>query len=71
MKYYENGSINPLSCGCVMIPSENKYTHYVHPECKFDNGKLTTISGYEYRPWYELPKQYQDTYKHNIFTNEF
>jgi hypothetical protein len=63
--------IHPLSCGCVEIQTRNKYNCYIHPKCKLDAGKTTRIEGYNYKPWYELPKELQEKYKHNIFTGEF
>lgn len=69
---YLPGSVNPYSCGCVMIPdSKGVFNHYVHPKCKFDNGKTSGIEGYQYKPWELLPKELQKKYEHNIFTREF
>jgi hypothetical protein len=67
MKYHENGKPYPMSCGCVMIPDDTHYYHYIHPKCELDKDKHTMIDGYIYKPWYELPKQYQNIYAKNIF----
>ena len=68
MKYHNNGEAYPLSCGCVMVPREHRYDHFIHPKCTLDAGKQTIVPGYEYRPWRELPKIYQERYKKNIFS---
>ena len=51
--YYKLGEIIRLSCGCIEVVGEKGYLHYIHPDCHLDQGKQTTIPGYEYRPWYE------------------
>jgi hypothetical protein len=71
MKYHDNGNPYPMSCGCVMIPDDSHYYHYIHPKCRLDAGKTTTIDGYVYKSWDKLPKRYQISYAHNIFTSEF
>jgi len=52
---YEIGEREQLSCGCVIIAEEVGYTHYVHPECPFDNRFHAGIRNYQYKHVKELP----------------
>ena len=41
-------------CGCeYVIHKDGTHTHYVHPDCKYDNRFLgnTMTKGYYYVPW--------------------
>lgn len=45
---YNIGESTQLPCGCSTIAEEIGYTHYIHPECHFDNRIHPKIKGYRY-----------------------
>ncbi len=53
--FHEIGERYPMSCGCIMIPDNDNFNHYVNPDCPFDNTYHPKIRGYIYRSWSELP----------------
>ncbi len=46
---YEIGERIALPCGCYQVAEEVGYTHFIVPDCPFDNKATPAIRGYRYK----------------------
>lgn len=54
---YEIGEVYSIPCGCIGKAEKIGYSHFVNPECKFDNKYFAPSEGYKYFSWEKRPNQ--------------
>ena len=45
---YHIGEQHQLGCSCIIVAEEIGYTHYIHPDCRFDNKFHPPLRNYRY-----------------------
>ena len=53
---YEIGERHQLNCGCVIVAEKEGYTHYIAPNCQYDNKYHADLKNYKYRSIEQLTK---------------
>ena len=56
MTEYKTGETGHYPCGCMWQKTEIGYTHFINPDCEFDNKMHPRLNGYKYQSWDERPR---------------
>jgi len=45
---YNVGDVGSFPCGCAWRKDKQGFTHFIHPDCPFDNRPHTKLQNYHY-----------------------